>query len=246
MFTSAAVLFSLATCSSLTDEGEAPGLNVLFIGNSLTYENDLPAMLRVLFDSAGLPRARVVAVAKPNFGLEDHWVGGDSHTMIARGGWDYVVLQQGPSATEGRPSLIEYSHRFEPEIRAAGAVPALYMVWPAATRPFDFDGVSDAYRTAAAEVSGVLLPAGDGWREAWALDPGLQLYGADGFHPSAAGTYLAALVMFQRFTGLSPIGLPGSLTLHSSNYPDPRIPPEIALTLQRAAAAANASLSAVR
>jgi hypothetical protein len=246
MFTSAVVVFSLATCASLTDEGEAPGLNVLFIGNSLTYENDLPAMLRVLFDSAGLPRARVVAVAKPNFGLEDHWVGGDSHTMIARGGWDYVVLQQGPSATEGRPSLIEYSGRFEPEIRAAGAVPALYMVWPAASRPFDFDGVSDAYRTAAAEVNGVLLPAGDGWRKAWALDPDLRLYGADGFHPSSAGTYLTALVMFQRLTGLSPIGLPGSLTLHSSSYPDPRIPPEMALTLQRAAAAATASLPAVR
>ena len=54
-------------------------------------------------------------------------------------------MQQGPSATEGRPSLLEYAEFFADEIRAVGAEPALYMVWPSQARSFDFEGVSDSY-----------------------------------------------------------------------------------------------------
>ncbi|MCH8125145.1 hypothetical protein IIC38_04175 [candidate division KSB1 bacterium] len=36
--------------------------------------------------------------------------------------------------------------------RAVKAQTALYMVWPAASRFFDFDGVSDSYKTAAEGV----------------------------------------------------------------------------------------------
>ena len=46
---------------------------------------------------------------------------------------------------------------------------------------------------------GLLLPAGDAWRAAWAADARLPLYGPDGFHPSPMGTYLAALVIYENF-----------------------------------------------
>ena len=52
---------------------------------------------------------------------------------------------------------------------------ALYMVWPAFNRFFDFDGVSDSYRTAAAQTGSLLFPGGEAWRAAWALDPNLDL-----------------------------------------------------------------------
>lgn len=39
----------------------------------------------------------------------------------------------------------------------------------------------------------------------WRRRSTLRLYGEDGFHPSRMGTYLAALVMFERLIGRSPV-----------------------------------------
>ncbi|MFW6088858.1 MAG: hypothetical protein ACODAB_03830 [Gemmatimonadota bacterium] len=181
----------------------APGadgsLRVLFIGNSLTYFNDLPGMVRELLRHEGLDVV-TAALAEPDFGLEDHWVRRATHDMIAEG-WDVVIMQQGPSATEGRPSLVEYAERFADAVREAGATPALYMVWPAGARSFDFRGVSDSYSAAADRVDGLLFPAGEAWLDAWELDEDIELYGGDRFHPSPLGTYLAALVMYEQLTG---------------------------------------------
>jgi len=211
--------------------------NILFVGNSLTYTNDLPGMLEALADSAteGSVHAGVYAFA--NFGLEDHWVEGSAREAIGLGGWDVVVLQQGPSATEGRPSLLEYSQRFDEEVSGTGGRTALYMVWPSEARSFDFDGVSESYTMAAQQIGGLLYPVGEAWRLAWQRDPSIELYGPDGFHPSQAGTYVAALVMLQQLTGHSPIGLPATFALRSG--PTVSIPGETAAILQEAAAEAN-------
>lgn len=222
---------------SLGGADENAKFNILFVGNSLTYTNDLPGMLKVLIESVGEGPANIEVAAYANFGLEDHWVGGGAREAIDGGGWDVVVLQQGPSATEGRPSLLEYTQRFDGEISAIGAGTALYMVWPSEARFFDFDGVSESYTMAAEQVGGLLYPAGEAWRLAWQRDSTLQLYGTDGFHPTEAGTYLAALVMFQQLTGRSPIGLTGNVVTPSGIVLG--LSSETAAILQEAAAEAN-------
>ncbi len=130
---------------------------ILFIGNSLTYANDLPAMVCALARSAGR-QAICESVAKPDFGLEEHWNDREARRAIARG-WDVVVLQQGPSALpESRRLLIAYTRRFDAEIKKAGARTALYMVWPSRARRGDFPGVSQSYAAAAKEVEGPAYP----------------------------------------------------------------------------------------
>jgi len=211
------------------------GRGVLFIGNSLTYANDLPEMVRALAMASG-DTLRVGMVANPDWSLEDHWNGGGARSAIRRG-WNVVVLQQGPSSLpESRALLIEYARRFAGEIRAAGAAPALYAVWPSRARSGDFDRASESYRLAAREVDGMLLPAGEAWRAAWRADPDLPLYAADGLHPSVTGTYAAALVIYARFLGHSPVGAPSTLELRNGAVV--RIDPAIAEVLQRAAQAA--------
>lgn len=178
-------------------------VRILFIGNSLTYANDLPAMVCAMARAAG-KRAVCESIAFPDYSLEDHWNERRAQREIARG-WDVVVLQQGPSALpESRRLLIGYVRRFDTEIRKAGARTALYMVWPSLARRGDFPGVSQSYTAAADEVKGLLLPAGNAWRAAWKGDASLPLYGPDGFHPSPAGTYLAALVAYQQIFGEAP------------------------------------------
>ena len=234
-----AVLIATVNCGNNSAIGPADpaALNVLFIGNSLTATNDLPGMVLAMIESVDAGPAEFVDLSVPGFGLEDHWVANNVRETIAKGGWDLVVLQQGPSATEGRPSLLEYSQRFADEARLVDSFVGLYMVWPSVARAFDFDGVSDSYRTAAEQVGGLLFPAGEAWRMAWASDPSLPLYSADEFHPSEMGTYVAALVMFEQLTGLSPIGLPHALRTRSGVGVS--IDANVAAVLQAAAAEAN-------
>ena len=195
----------LLACLPSPAEVEAPPpdtRNFLFLGNSLTYTNDLPGMFERLLEAALDEDVFVASVALPNYGLPDHWSRTQSRDAISAGGWEVVILQQGPSATEGRPYLLDYAEAFAPEIRAAGAEPALYMVWPASSRPFDFDGVFDSYRTAAENVDGWFFPAGEAWRVAWETDPDVPLYGPDGFHPSSLGPYLAARAMVEQIAAV--------------------------------------------
>ena len=185
-------------------------LRILFIGNSLTAANNLPAMVEALARATGTVAVETTAVTASNFSLEDHWNQGNARAAIARGGWSAVILQQGPSALpESRVLLRDYSKRFAAEAQKAGARPALYMVWPSRARARDFDDVSKSYALAARDVAGLLLPAGDAWREAWRRDPSLALYGSDGFHPSGLGSYLAALAIWSALSRESVVGLPG-------------------------------------
>jgi hypothetical protein len=189
------MLRSLVLAALLAITQPASPTRILFIGNSLTYANDLPAMVCALARAASR-NAVCESVAKPDYSLEDHWNERDARRAITRG-WDFVVLQQGPSALpESRALLVDYTKRFDAEIRKSGARTALYMVWPSRQRRGDFEGVSQSYRAAAKAVGGMLLPAGDAWRTAWAIDARLALYSPDGLHPSNSGTYLAALVIY--------------------------------------------------
>jgi hypothetical protein len=188
---------------------------VLFIGNSLTAANDLPAMVAALAKANGEPIVtRTVAI--PNYSLEDHWNRGDAKRAIAEGGWSFVVLQQGPSALpESRVLLVEYARRFAAETAKIHARTALFMVWPASSRAFDFDGVRLSYEAAAREVGGVFLAAGEAWRTAWRSDAKLEFYGTDGFHPTKLGSYLAAVVVYQGLTGETAMRSAGGLATES-------------------------------
>jgi hypothetical protein len=183
-------------------------LRVLFIGNSLTFYNDLPAMVRDLADVDGSVAIDVRDVSRGGYALEDHWVQPTTRDALAEGGWDVVVLQQGPSSLpESRANLVQWARTWAEAIRAQGAEPALYMVWPDRGSLARFDDVSNSYRIAADSAGAALYPAGDAWQEAWARDSSLALFGTDEVHPSVMGSYLAALTIYRALTGRDPPGL---------------------------------------
>ena len=205
-----------------------PALRVLFIGNSLTYVNNLPNMVQSLANANG-QHLDYTVIAKPDYALEDHWSDAKTRDLIKNGDWDVVVLQQGPSALPAsRVNLREYAGTFATEIKQANARPALYTVWVDANRLYDFAETLHSYALAADDVGGLLLPAGDAWRETWRRDPCLKLYGLDQFHPSTLGSYLAALVIYaQLFDVAVPSTVPADLQLE--------IEPETHAILQAAA-----------
>jgi hypothetical protein len=214
-------------------------LRVLFIGNSLTYFNNLPGVLAALADSAGVERPLFVGqVAAPDFSLEDHWNDGTARAALDARAWDVVILQQGPSSLpQNALHLASWSRRWADEIRRVGARPALYMVWPQRSRFDDFAAASASYSNAAREAEGILMPVGEAWREAFRQDPNSPLYHADGLHPSPYGTYLAAVVMLAVLYDVEEVGLTPSLRTKAGATM--QIPAAAALSLQRAATHAN-------
>lgn len=189
-------------------EAEQP-LRILFVGNSLTATNDLPALVATL---ARVTKSRPVeyrTIAPGGVNLEDQWNAGEAPAALASGGWDAVVLQQGPSALpESQDNLKEWAARFAATARDHGTTPALLTVWPESYRRNVLPLVIASYRNAAKTAGAKLLPAGAAWQAAWRRNARLPLYGPDGFHPSTLGTYLAAIVVLAGLTGEEPYGRP--------------------------------------
>ena len=200
------VMVLSACAGGKTPAGPVPaksgGYKVLFIGNSLTYTNDLPGTVAGIAASAG-DTIQVETVAAPNLALIDHVTGQTNAVDVIKSHpWDFVVLQQGPTSQAlYRDTLILATKWLQPYIRQAGARSAQLMVWPAATKRATFDDVRRSSQLAAQAVGGLFLPAGEAWRGAWAAGPRIALYGPDGFHPSELGTYLTALVVYEGLTG---------------------------------------------
>jgi hypothetical protein len=218
--------------------GSAPGLRVLFLGSSLTYNNDMPLLVQAFAREVG-QSLDAVTVAKGGFSFEDHCKRGAALSTLRKGPWNFVVMQQGPSTlTASRRNMREWARRLAEPIRQAGARPALYMVWPAEDRLSYFDEVRTSYQLTAEDVDGMLIPAGEAWRAAWKRDPNVPLYRRDREHPSPTGSFLVALSIFGMLFSRSPVGLPASVRL--SNGSVAQVPPPLAKLLQDSAEEANA------
>lgn len=183
--------------------------NVLFVGNSHTYTNDLPGMYRSLARTMGDTALRVASLAQPNYALEDHWLVGTVQRSLAGSRWEFVVLQQGSSALlTSQQHLLSWTETFAPAIGEAGAEPVLYQIWPVESRRGDAPATLTSYWNAAEAVDGILAPAGDAFTAALAADPPINPYSSDGNHATREGTYLAAVVLLERTLGIEPESLP--------------------------------------
>jgi hypothetical protein len=210
-----AVAVALTTAGVTSAESAATGrsarepLRVLFVGNSLTATNDLPAIVASLGRAAKRVPIEYATVAPGGVNLEDHWTFTGARDALLARPWDVVVLQQGPSSLpESQVDLRTWAVRWAELARERGIRTALLTVWPEAARSYAFAAVVQSYRSAAAAAQATLLPAGSAWLAAWRRAPRLALYGPDAFHPSVLGSTLAALVVYARLTGTPPSAVP--------------------------------------
>lgn len=207
---------------------------ILYIGNSYTFVNDLPALTASLAEAGN--QAKIVTDSQLVGGatLEQHWNDGIALTKIQQGGWDFVVLQeQSMRPLLQRDLMHEYGKRFADEIKNVDAIPLLYQTWARQATPGTQGNLSAAYVTLADKVSGEVAPVGDAWGKALQQVPGLLLHSDDGSHPNPTGSYLAACVFYSVLYERSPEGLPGRLTVNGAVLTD--VSDALAVTLQRIA-----------
>jgi hypothetical protein len=154
----------------------------------------------------------VEAITAGGASLGDQWQNKNTRDRIVGGKWNYIILQQGPSSLAA--SQAEFQRDMEtakPWFKQSGAKPALFMVWPDTTRLRFFPQVRQAYANAAKSVDGIFLPAGLAVQQALEKEPRMALF-TDGFHPSPLGSYLAAMVITAKLTGVAPEQFPASIT----------------------------------
>jgi hypothetical protein len=232
MFRPARWLFVLLGCVACArTQPESPPspetsrpVRVLFIGNSYTYYNDLPAMLDG-FVRALAPGTRLEtgSVLMGGATLESHWKGGTARELIRGGAWSHVVLQEQSllgglringvahmNAPEER--FFPYGRLFAKEVAAAGARPVFYMTWSRKADMPAQEVLTQAYARLSREQQGLLSPVGVAWQRVRRERPGLELYVEDGHHPAPAGTYLAACVLYASLFHQPCLGAPSTLT----------------------------------
>jgi hypothetical protein len=193
-------------------------VRVLFLGNSYTYVNDLPTVFREIAGSGG----RNVETAMVGAGgetLAGHAASDESLASIRGSGWQYVVLQEQseiPSVAALRQSEMYPAARSLAQIiRASGATPLLLETWAHRDGWPDYSldyaamqvAVDQGYRGLAAELGLHVAPAGEAWQVAVRQEPAITLWQDDGSHPTRAGTYLAACVLYARIFNVSPVGI---------------------------------------
>jgi len=188
-------------------------LNVLFVGNSYTSSSDLPGTIQALAEARGLAMQQEM-VARGGALLRDHLTGGfgTAAQRISSGRFTHVVLQEQSQLPIAAPPLfIEPARALAGLASGHGARPVLFVTWARLDSPQDQEALTRAYQTAARESGAVLALVGPAWAAARQELPDLALHAPDGSHPTPAGTYLAALVLYRTLTGDSPVGLPARL-----------------------------------
>lgn len=195
-------------------DASAP-LRVLFLGNSLTYVNDLPSVVRDLGAATPGGAVEVDSVTVGSATLLSLWAGSAAQDRIAHGGFGAVVLQGQSAETIVDPTgFASGAILLAGAARDAGARPVWYSTW--ATGPSDPGDASlgatndltrrieHQYELAASVNGGVVARVGAAWQLAQVEMPAVQLLGGDNLHPTPAGTLLAACVLHQALTGRTP------------------------------------------
>ncbi len=196
---------------------------VLFIGNSYTYFNNLPAMVSALGRASGHP-IETTMIVRGGATLDVHWNNESAVAAIRRGGWTHVVLQEqsqlgnmvfinGATPIVDDGGFLAAARRFDEVIREQRARTVLFRHWSRRSAdPADRIRLATAFDQVEDSLSTLAAPVAAAWDSARRRLPNLDLYIQDGSHPTAAGSYLAALVFYATLTGRSPVGLPRRLT----------------------------------
>lgn len=163
--------------------------SILFLGNSHTFTNDVPGMVRSLLGGG------VKTDALSGGFLDDIWLNRDSNGLL-EGKWTDVVLQG---------AKLSSSHKYEypnegtiqlaKHALGAGSRVHFFVEWPRkGWNESDFQW--SHYRKFASKAGGGdLIPICWAWDAAIEARRGLDLWSGDGNHAALPGSYLAACVI---------------------------------------------------
>ncbi|MBE6565195.1 MAG: hypothetical protein E7655_07985 [Ruminococcaceae bacterium] len=199
-------------------------LRILFIGNSYTYYNDMPSH----FEKAAIANGRSVtveSVTKGGWTLEKMADPRDEAGQVvaeklADGNrYDFVFLQEQSVRPASDPELFYDGVRaLAPRIRAVGAKGILYQTWGSKKghesltlhgwTPEDMTRLlADSYTYIGKRCDLAVSPVGWAFLDIVQNHPGIDLFHADGKHPSPAGSLLALYCHYATLFSADPLSI---------------------------------------
>ena len=166
-------------------------IKVLFIGNSHTYYNDMPSLVKRRLDEEGYD-CHVTMLAHPAWFLAQHVEDPEAKFNIRFGGYDYVVLQEHAHPFGPEEKFFEAVRTLTDWSKEAGATPVIYLTWAQKNEPEAQQRMTDAHKRIAEETGSLLAHVGDEWWGYMRSWPELEMYADDGAHASPAGSDFAA------------------------------------------------------
>jgi hypothetical protein len=158
----------------------------------------MPEILEYIGNENGVI-IRTKSLCFPNYAIVDHLEKDLLQKLLAKEKFDYVIIQQGPSSqAEGKRMLIENGAKIKTLCKQYKIKLAYYMVWPSKRYYHTFDKVIENHELAADKNNALLLPVGKNWKAYNSNDKLENSYDSDNFHPSKAGSFLAALTIFHQ------------------------------------------------
>jgi len=195
-----------------------PPLRVLFLGNSYTYFNNLPGLVEGMARAAGGRAIEAEAVTLGGATLERLYMRTNALQVLRGAKWDVVVLQEhstlglnmvnGDQVVNEPDAFHNWVRIWDAEIRARGARTVLLNPWSRKGRAELQPYVDWAYAAIAREIGAGLIPVGAAFL---GVSPEVELYQADGTHPSAAGSYVAACAAVEILAGGGCAGAPAEI-----------------------------------
>ncbi|MGB3342990.1 MAG: T9SS type A sorting domain-containing protein [Aequorivita sp.] len=226
------LLYISLTIATFSLQGQTTK-KVLFLGNSYTSANNLPLMVNNMANSSG-----DVLIYDSNtpggYRLRDHLNNPTSLDKLNSNSWDYVALQGQSQETsmsqlDMETQLYPFAQALTSAIRAnyGCSQPLFYMTWGRKNgdvancpiRPWvctyeEMDDVIKAtYIFMSESNEAELAPAGAVWRYLRENHPSVELYAADGSHPSLAGSYAAACAFYTMIYKKDPTTITWNSTL---------------------------------
>ena len=218
--------------STLPNRGR---LSVLFIGNSYTYYHDMPTQIFSNIAQAAGYEPNVISVTCGGYSLEQHADPQNTYGLKVASYllpkninmFDFVVMQEQSQrpAYNNRAPFYDAVRTISAKAQAINAKPILYSTWgrrggSVDLKMYGMNNESMTWRLAAGYTAigeELNIPVGHvglAFYEVYTGNSGIELYDDDATHPSYAGSYLAAMTLFSKMTGIDPttVDFVGELT----------------------------------
>lgn len=200
-----------------------PTMNILFVGNDLTYLHNMPYMVQLLAQTDPTAHFKIdlqMHVAQ-GASLAQLWNNPTTRDVLTSKPWDYIIIQPHHmwATTEGSVYLTRQSlSAWSSQIKNLKAKPVLFMTWPLESSHSAYSDPNNpalknyknmhrlirGYSKAMAKEMGMLIvPVGDYWMASSMSAPQVTVYNPDRFSPTLAGAYLSALVFYKTLVNSS-------------------------------------------
>ena len=170
-------------------------IKILFIGNSHTYMNDLPYLVKYAAEKDGYA-CDITMLAHGGWYLAQHVRDKEARFNIKYGNYDYIVLQEHAHPFDHINEFFKASMTLNSWADESESRIIFFEPWARKNDDAAQEQMHLAHTKITEGLNALLAPVGTKWWIYKNNNPDIELYDEDGAHASIAGSKFAARVLW--------------------------------------------------